>query len=76
MMNSSHLSKYELRNSNSADYWKADVNYKIQLFPFSDVYSLLGKIYQYCSYIFKKEFLVSRSIVKRSVLKINDISLG
>ena len=32
-----HLSKYELHNSNSADYWKADVNYKIQLFPFSDV---------------------------------------
>ena len=44
-MNSSHLSTYELRNSNSADYWKADVNYKIKLFAFSDVYSLSGKIY-------------------------------
>ena len=75
-MNSPHLSKYELRNSNSANYGRLMLIIRFRYYP-----SVMFTVFEAKFIILlisskKKGSLVSKSILKRNLLKTNDISLG
>ena len=75
-MNSPHLSKYELRNSNSDDYGRLMLIIRFRYYPSAMFTVFESKFIILLIYSKKKGSLVSKSIVKCNPLKINDISLG
>ena len=75
-MNSPHLSKCELRNSNSADYGTLMLIIRFRYYP-SVIFTIFeAKFIILLIYSKKKGSLVSKSIVKCNPLKTNDISVG